>query len=175
VAGEAAELPFADGSVDVVVSVFGLIFAPSAHAAAAELARVCSDRARVVFTAWVPEGALADAAAVRRSLLPAAPATGAPFAWHDQESVAALLSPYGFAVDYREHELAFTADSPSAFVESELAEHPMWELTRRRVGTDWDEGDVRERLVAVFEAANEDPASYKVSSPYAVLVANRTS
>jgi hypothetical protein len=107
--------------------------------------------------------------------LAATPATGAPFAWHDQESVAALLSPYGFAIDYREHELAFTADSPSAFVESELAEHPMWELARRRVGADWDGDDVRERLMAVFEAANEDPTAFRVSSPYAILVANRTS
>ena len=174
VAGEAAELPFADGSVDVVVSVFGLIMAPSAHAAAAELARVCTGSARVVFTAWVPEGALADASAVRRALLSAASTTGAPFAWHDQESVAALLGPYGFTVDYREHELAFTADSPTAFAEAELAEHPMWELARRRIGPDWDEDDVRERILAVFDAANEDPTAFKVSSPYAVLVANRT-
>jgi SAM-dependent methyltransferase len=175
VAGEAAALPFADASVDVVVSVFGVIFAPSAHGAAAELARVCDARARFVFTAWVPEGALAAAASVRRGLLPSAPATGAPFAWHDQESVAALLGPYGFTVDYREHELAFTAASPGAFVDSELAEHPMWELARRRLGPDWDEGAVHEKLVEVFRRANEDPDAFKVSSPYAVLVAKRTS
>jgi len=38
--GDAAELPLDDGSADLVVSVFGVIFAPDAAAAVAELARV---------------------------------------------------------------------------------------------------------------------------------------
>ena len=37
--GEAASLPLADGDADAVLSVFGVIFAPDAVAAAAELAR----------------------------------------------------------------------------------------------------------------------------------------
>jgi ubiquinone/menaquinone biosynthesis C-methylase UbiE len=38
--GDAASLPVPDGSVDAIVSVFGVIFAPDAEAAAAEMARV---------------------------------------------------------------------------------------------------------------------------------------
>ena len=38
--GDAGDLPVADESIDLVVSVFGVIFAPDAGAAAAELARV---------------------------------------------------------------------------------------------------------------------------------------
>jgi ubiquinone/menaquinone biosynthesis C-methylase UbiE len=40
VLGDASSLPVPDGSVDAVVSVFGVIFAPDAGRAAAEIARV---------------------------------------------------------------------------------------------------------------------------------------
>src|SRR5262245_36034551 len=56
--GEAAALPLADGSAEVILSVFGVIFAPDAEAAAAELARVSADEGRILFTAWIPGGAI---------------------------------------------------------------------------------------------------------------------
>ena len=45
VAGEAAAIPLPEASADAVVSVFGVIFAPDAAAAAAELTRVSRDGA----------------------------------------------------------------------------------------------------------------------------------
>src|SRR5262249_44721977 len=58
VAGEAAALPVPDASADVVLSVFGVVFAPDAHAAAAEMARVTAPGGRILLSAWVPTGAL---------------------------------------------------------------------------------------------------------------------
>src|SRR4051812_36990149 len=46
--GTAEAIPMEKGSVDVVVSVFGMIFSSDATAAATEVARVCKARARVV-------------------------------------------------------------------------------------------------------------------------------
>ena len=57
-AGEAAAIPVGDKSADVVLSVFGVIFAPDAEAAAAELARVTADDGRIMLTAWIPDGAV---------------------------------------------------------------------------------------------------------------------
>jgi SAM-dependent methyltransferase len=51
--GDCQSLPFEDDSFDVVVSSFGVIFAPDPHRAAAELSRVC--RGRLAFTAWIGE------------------------------------------------------------------------------------------------------------------------
>src|SRR3954447_25083158 len=59
VAGDAAALPLAEGEADLVLSVFGVIFAPDVEAAAAEMARVTGPDGRVVFSAWIPEGPIA--------------------------------------------------------------------------------------------------------------------
>ncbi|QBI19081.1 class I SAM-dependent methyltransferase [Egibacter rhizosphaerae] len=53
--GEAQELPYPDASFDLVLSTFGVMFAPDAHAAAAELVRVCRPGGRIVTTAWTPD------------------------------------------------------------------------------------------------------------------------
>ncbi|HEY3631944.1 MAG TPA: class I SAM-dependent methyltransferase, partial [Jatrophihabitantaceae bacterium] len=58
VAGEAATIPLDDASADAVLSVFGVIFAPDAEAAAAELARVRAPSGRIVLSAWDPDGAI---------------------------------------------------------------------------------------------------------------------
>jgi SAM-dependent methyltransferase len=51
--GDCQSLPFDDDSFDVVVSSFGVIFAPDPHRAAAELSRVC--RSRLAVTAWIAD------------------------------------------------------------------------------------------------------------------------
>ena len=67
---------------DVVLSVFGVIFASDPLAAAAEMARVTAPGGRIVFTAWDPSGAVHRAVAVageavRNSL--GAPPSAPPF------------------------------------------------------------------------------------------------
>jgi SAM-dependent methyltransferase len=49
--GDCQSLPFDDDSFDVVVSSFGVIFAPDPQRAAGELSRVC--RGRLAITAWI--------------------------------------------------------------------------------------------------------------------------
>jgi ubiquinone/menaquinone biosynthesis C-methylase UbiE len=56
VSGEAEALPFADAAADIVVSVFGVIYAADPAAAAAEMVRVLAPRGRIVLSAWLPTG-----------------------------------------------------------------------------------------------------------------------
>ena len=65
-AGHAADLPLEDASADLVISVFGVIFAPDPGPAAAELARVTALSGRIVLSAWTPEGAISRAARLAR-------------------------------------------------------------------------------------------------------------
>jgi SAM-dependent methyltransferase len=50
------ELPYLAAEFDVVVSVFGVIFAADHERAAAELARVCRPGGRLALTAWPDDG-----------------------------------------------------------------------------------------------------------------------
>jgi ubiquinone/menaquinone biosynthesis C-methylase UbiE len=52
---DAEALPYADGSFDAVLSIFGVMFAPHQEQAARELARVCKTGGRVGLANWTPE------------------------------------------------------------------------------------------------------------------------
>jgi len=54
--GDAESLPFPDASFDVVLSTFGVMFAPDQARAAAELLRVCRPGGKIGLTTWPPEG-----------------------------------------------------------------------------------------------------------------------
>jgi SAM-dependent methyltransferase len=56
--GDVEYLPYEDACFEVLVSNFGLIFAPDHANVAAELARVCCSGGRLAFTAWKPNSKL---------------------------------------------------------------------------------------------------------------------
>ena len=58
--GDAEYLPYEDACFDVIVSNFGLIFAPDHANVASELARVSCPGARLGFTAWKPNRKLGE-------------------------------------------------------------------------------------------------------------------
>lgn len=175
-AGDAAALPLQDGDADVVLSVFGAIFAPDAPAAAAEMARVTAPTGRIVISAWVPEGAIHDAVrvaqeAVRRAV--GAPAGPPPFAWHDRDALAELFGPYGFEVTVQEKSLAFTGNSPAAYLDADSANHPLAVAGRAVLERRGEAQALRDSMLSVYEAANEDPDAFRVTSRYVVATARR--
>ncbi len=96
VAGDAASVPLEDATADVVLSVFGVIFAPDPAAAAAELARVTAPDGRILLSAWIPEGPISQMGRAAREAIGRALGTppGPPqFMWHDRDALAALFGP----------------------------------------------------------------------------------
>lgn len=176
-AGSAEALPLADASADVALSVFGVIFAPEALAAAGEILRVCAPSARVVLCAWLPGGAIGEVIALRRGALEAArsapaPAPPAPFPWHEREALERLLGPHGFTLFMQESDLVFQAASVERFLEGELREHPMW-LEARRILAPGAMSELRERALAVLRSANEASSAFRVRSRYVIVSAAR--
>jgi SAM-dependent methyltransferase len=169
--GNAADLPVPDGSVDAIVSVFGVTFAPDAMAAAAEIARVMKPGGRIALSAWLRQGALADQARLRAELV-AGVHDEAPgsmlFAWHDPEALRGLLAPYGFSVAIHDHALAFTGASPEEYADAELADHPGWVEARELLERSGRWEHVRADLIQLFAAANEDPSAFRITSRYVV-------
>jgi SAM-dependent methyltransferase len=98
--GDAEQLPFENGSFDVVVSTFGVMFATDPEAAAAEMARVCKRGGRIGLTTWPAEGTIAGLFQVMRPYLPPppSPAPPSPFEWGRRERVREL---FGSAFDLK--------------------------------------------------------------------------
>lgn len=175
--GEAASLPAADGSVDVVLSVFAVIFARDVRAAAAELARVAAPTGRIVFSAWIPGSAvgrvnqIAEEAVMRALGIPAGPPE---FPWHERDALEQLFTPHGFAVTTERHGLAFTAASPDDFLDSQFDNHPLAVAGRRILERHHALDEVREHALTVLRAANEEPGGFRVTTDYIVATAQRT-
>src|SRR6266542_462303 len=153
--GEAASLPAADASVDVILSVFAVIFAPDPGAAATEMSRVLAPGGRIVLSAWIPAGAMfemtsAAAGAVRQAVGAPAPE---PFAWHDRDALPSLLTPYGSVIGVQHHPLAVAGLSV------------LGPLGRAQA--------LRARLLAILENGNEDPGRFRVTSRYVIATARR--
>jgi SAM-dependent methyltransferase len=91
--GDCERLPYPAASFDVVVSSFGVIFAPDHAAVAAELARVCRPGGRLGLAGWQPGGGAARMTEVVVSFQPGPPVPGAgnPFDWGREEYVRQRL------------------------------------------------------------------------------------
>ena len=168
--GDLLELPVADGSADVVLSVFGLIFAPDPARALAEVARAAAPGARVFLSAWIPAGPINEMLAAMGRVVARVTEAPAPdrFAWSDGAAVEAVAGDAGLALQATTRAaLAIRAASPEAYV-SGGQEHPMAVGVRpvlERAGAD---AEARGAMIDVLRAANEDPGGFLVHSPYVV-------
>ena len=99
VEADAENLPFEDGSFDVVMSAIGVMFAPHHQEAADELIRVCRPGGKVGLLSWTPEGMIG---ALFRTMGPFAPPPppGAqpPPLWGSEEHLRELV---GDRVEWR--------------------------------------------------------------------------
>jgi len=173
--GEAASLPLGDASIDVVLSVFAVIFAADARSAAAELARVTAPTGRIVLSAWIPGSAVGRVNQIAQEAVMGAlgvPVGPPSFPWHDSDALEQLFAPHGFAITTEQHSLAFTAASADAYLDNELNNHPLALAGRPILEQHAAIDAVRTQALAVLEAANEEPAAgFRVTSRYSVATA----
>jgi SAM-dependent methyltransferase len=125
--GTAANIPLPDASADVILSNFGIIFAPDPAAAIDELARVAKPASRILLTSWLP-GVMGKLVGIVvsavREITGDNPA-GGRIDWHDPAALSALLSPHGYQLSTTTQELTFVADSPDDYWETRIANHPL--------------------------------------------------
>jgi ubiquinone/menaquinone biosynthesis C-methylase UbiE len=90
--GDAEQLPQPDGSFDVVMSMFGAMFAPRPERVASELLRVCKPGGVVAMGNWTPEGFVGEMFKITAKHAPPPPGVPAPSLWGDPETVAERFS-----------------------------------------------------------------------------------
>jgi SAM-dependent methyltransferase len=176
--GDAASIPLAEASVDAIVSVFAVIFAPDPGDAAAEMCRVLDPSGRIVLSAWLPTGTVFEmnsvaADTVRRAVGAPAPAKGFP--WHDRDALAGLFGTYGCGVELEEHSLTFSAASVDEYLKVESRNHPM-AVTGIAVLEQLGQAEaLRNRLHHILAEGNEDPNAFRATSRYVVAILKRHS
>jgi SAM-dependent methyltransferase len=90
--GDAEDLPYADGSFDVVVSMFGAMFAPRPDVVASELARVLKPGGLLAMANWNPASFTGKMFRVGSAHVPPPPGIVPPVLWGDEETVRRRLA-----------------------------------------------------------------------------------
>ncbi len=88
---DAEALPYPAASFDVVLSTFGVMFAPDHHQAAREMLRVCRPGGRIGLASWTPEGFLGDLFRVVAKHVPPAPGVPSPLLWGSRAHLQELF------------------------------------------------------------------------------------
>jgi ubiquinone/menaquinone biosynthesis C-methylase UbiE len=89
--GDAEALPFEDSSFDAVTSVFGSMFAPDHHQAAAELLRVCRPGGTIALASWTPEGFIGELFRTTAAHVPPPAGVQSPMLWGTEAHLRELF------------------------------------------------------------------------------------
>jgi ubiquinone/menaquinone biosynthesis C-methylase UbiE len=88
--GDAEELPYADQSFDVVLTMFGAMFAPRPEKVATELLRVCKPGGKIAMANWTPQGFVGQSFQITAKMVPPPPLPP-PVLWGDENVVRQRL------------------------------------------------------------------------------------
>ena len=113
------DLPFGADEFDRVVSAVGgpLAVASNQRRVAAEMARVCRPGSIWAVANWTAEGLVGQAAQlIARYLPPPPPCAPSPWIWAAEDSVTALLGPFGYAVRLARRMASFSYSSPDSYI-----------------------------------------------------------
>jgi ubiquinone/menaquinone biosynthesis C-methylase UbiE len=96
--GDAEQLRYPDAQFDVVMSMFGAMFAPRPERVAAELARVCRPGGSIAMANWTPEGFIGKVFGVGARYIPPPEGIPAPVLWGREDVVEQRLGRYASSV-----------------------------------------------------------------------------
>lgn len=88
---DAEDLPFADGSFDVVLSTFGVMFTPNQERAASEMARVCKSGGKIGLANWTPSSFIGELFKLMGSYIPPPAGVKSPSLWGTEERLRELF------------------------------------------------------------------------------------
>ncbi|MGA7373072.1 MAG: class I SAM-dependent methyltransferase [Methyloceanibacter sp.] len=113
---DAEDLPFADGSFDVVLSTFGVMFTPNQEKATSELIRVCRPAGKIGLANWTPEGFIGRLFKTISKYLPPAPGVKSPALWGTKARLDTLFGAKATVAAQSKY-FAFRYKSPKHWVE----------------------------------------------------------
>lgn len=91
VEADATDLPFDAGEFDVVMSIFGAMFAADQEKAAAELLRACKPGGRIGMANWVPDGGVGRMFMTIAKHAPPPPGVSSPLLWGTEDHLRELF------------------------------------------------------------------------------------
>jgi ubiquinone/menaquinone biosynthesis C-methylase UbiE len=115
--GDAEAIPFPDGSFDVVLSTFGVMFSANQEQAASELLRVCRPGGRIALANWTPDGFIGQLFRTLARYIPPTPGVQSPMRWGTEEGLRALFGAEARELRVTPRTFVFRYRSPQHWLE----------------------------------------------------------
>jgi ubiquinone/menaquinone biosynthesis C-methylase UbiE len=109
---DAENLPFKDGSFDVVLSTFGVMFTPDQERCAAELLRVCRPGGKIGLANWTPDGFIGQLFKTLGTHLPPPAGVKSPALWGTRARIAELFGSNAETITAEPRSFVFRYRSP---------------------------------------------------------------
>jgi len=123
--GDAQNLSFADSSFDVILSTFGVMFAPDRQRAVGELLRVLKHGGKIGLATWWSNTDVRISEVFARYESP--PTTEpSPNPWKDQAGLRALFGDRLSSLRIAPRQVMYRFPSPAAYAEMMLSSYPPW-------------------------------------------------
>jgi len=90
--GDCEQLPYPDDSFDLVISMYGAMFAPRPELVAAELMRVCRPGGQIAMANWTPSGFIGQMFKATAAHVPAPVGMPSPVLWGNEATVRERLN-----------------------------------------------------------------------------------
>jgi len=113
---DAEALPYPDASFDVVLSTFGVMFAPDHDRTASEMLRVCRPQGRIGLASWTPAGFLGDLFRTVAKHVPPLPGVRSPLLWGKPDHLQQLFAG-ATSIEHTTRHFAFRYQSAEHFVD----------------------------------------------------------
>jgi ubiquinone/menaquinone biosynthesis C-methylase UbiE len=114
---DAEDLPFDDGSFDVVLSTFGAMFTPDHTRPAREMLRVLRDGGRIGLANWTPEGFIGRLFKVIGAYLPPPAGLKSPALWGTESHIVELFGSRAAQIQCQRRYFTFRYRSAAHWVQ----------------------------------------------------------
>jgi len=114
---DAEDLPFDDGSFDVVLSTFGAMFTPDHGRAAREMLRVLRDGGRIGMANWTPEGFIGRLFKVIGDYVPPPAGVQSPALWGTESHIVELFGTRAAQIHCERRDFKFRYRSAAHWVQ----------------------------------------------------------
>ena len=105
--GDAERLPYANGTFDSVVTMFGAMFAARPERAATELVRVTRKGGRIAMANWTPTGFIGEMLKTTVNYVPPPAGIPSPLLWGTEDAVRARLGSASASLTFSRRLITF--------------------------------------------------------------------
>lgn len=114
---DAENLPFPDGSFDVVASSLGAMFTPDHARTASEMLRVCRSGGKIGLASWTPDGFIGELFKTIGRHVPPPAGLKSPALWGTRSHLIELFGPASAAIAVQTREFTFRYRSAEHWIE----------------------------------------------------------